>query len=83
MNDLPIVRIEWDDSTDVVRWYTRDDLTQFDVKHCVSVGYLLHESDTALYIVQSDDRDEEESDRHFNNTMIIPKVSVTKREVIR
>jgi len=79
---LSIVRVEWVDSTNIVRWNTKADLTACLPKHCASVGFLLHETDDAIWIVQSDDRDSDDEDRNFNNTMVIPKIAITKREVI-
>ena len=82
MTALPVVRVEWDDSTQIIRWLRRDEIVECEVKHCVSVGFLLHEDERQVWLVQSDDQDASDDDRHFNNALAIPKVAITKRETI-
>ena len=79
---MNIERIEWDDSNGVVHWFTLDEIKKISEKQIVSVGYVIHETATAVYLAQSDDRDPDESDRHFNFTMIIVKSAIKKREVL-
>lgn len=80
--NLSIERVEWDDSTNIIRWLRRDEIVECEVKHCVSVGFLLHEDAKQVWLVQSDDQDAEDDDHHFNNAVAIPKVAITRREVI-
>ena len=47
---MKLVRIEWNDAVCDSGWIVADYAKTKEVEHCVTVGYLFHETETAYYI---------------------------------
>lgn len=73
--------VEWVDSTGISRWDKRSSVVATKPLRPTSVGYVVHETDEALYLAQSFDRNDTET-QQFDHVMIIPTVSVISRRVI-
>lgn len=76
MNDapsFPLVWIEWADAQSVDAWSGVDALTQGS-RSCVTVGFLVKETEHELYVSGTSGGDE------FCCTMIIPQSCVTLRK---
>ena len=73
--------VEWVDSTGISRWDKRSSVEATKPLRPTSVGYVVHETDEALYLAQSFDRNDEET-QQFDHVMIIPMVAVISRRQI-
>ena len=79
---MNIERIEWVDSNGMARWYTLADIIELlPLAGCTSVGFVVRETDDGLWLSMSYDH-QEGDEQHFDHTTVIPKVAITKREVI-
>jgi len=77
--EMPIEYIEWIDSNFTGRWDTKE-IYDEQVKLpflCRSVGFVLHESDDRVALLQS------EADSSFSNAITIPKLAITKRRRLK
>ena len=79
---MNIERVEWVDSSGNGRWRTRAEiLSSVPLSCCTTVGFVLDENDEAIWLIQSYD-EQVGDEQNVNNTLVIPKVAITKREVI-
>lgn len=79
---LPLVVVEWEDTTNVGNWLNQDELAEFVTDgswRCVNVGYLVHEDDDCVVLSA---RLADDSDRHVGLTERIPKRAIVTRRIV-
>lgn len=77
----PLLMIEWVDSCGSSGWHSPADYEDWEPSACVSVGWLMRETDQGLaiapHVSNVDERDEK-----VDGLFMIPKVAITKRTVL-
>lgn len=81
MPELKMVLVEWIDSSANGRWLTHEAMSTLVLSKCITIGYLMHEDEEKVVVAQSIDISEVPP--NFNNTMMIPKVAITKQSFLR
>lgn len=71
-----IERIEWIDSNSYNGWHNPQ-ITEYEPLKCISYGILIHEDDHQVTLAGSF-----ESETQCADTMTIPKVCISKRELL-
>jgi len=74
---MKLVRIEWNDAVCESSWLHADYAKQKSVEHCVTVGYLFHETELAYYITST-----QGSELGILGYTIIPKGMAVKYEAL-
>ena len=75
---FPVVYVEWLDSSHKPEWHTLSE-TQHPSDKCVSVGFLVDETDDWITFIQSCTNREKDANDQADASMTIPKVAITKR----
>lgn len=79
---MNIERVVWMDSNGLARWYTKAEVLHLlPVATCTTVGFIMHETDDALWLALSYDH-QDGDERHFDHVTVIPKLAITVREVL-
>ena len=73
--------VEWIDSTGVGGWNKATEVRAATLLRPTTIGFVLHETDDALYLTPTHDGQEGEALR-VDDTMIIPKVAILSRRVV-
>lgn len=68
----PLVVITWEDSVGYDGWCTLDEIIATELSEHVAVGFLVHETEDALYITQSYD----EVNENYGAVQVIAKSAV-------
>ena len=77
---MNIELVEWIDSAGETGW-GRLSAHRLTYMNCQTVGFVVHETDAEVGLMQSHD-DQEGDSRGYHNLMVIPKVAITTRRVI-
>lgn len=75
----PIERVTWVDSASIDAWHSLEELKRLtsEVYACVSVGYLVHETEDSIVVASTTGEQE-----RLCSAMQIPKVAILRRELI-
>lgn len=79
---LRIEYVEWVDSNGMGRWFTVAEIVaQLPLAVCTTVGFVVHETGDGLWLALSHDH-QQGDELHYDHVTVIPKVAITKREVL-
>jgi hypothetical protein len=77
---LPLVEVVWSDIVASSSWYDDKDVTEMRPEKCVSVGFLVRETEELVTLVSTYSP---EGDDRWANTICIPKGCILKKLRIR
>lgn len=78
MTRFPMRYVEWDDSSSISHWHTMKQALEHEVDRCVTVGFLLAETEDAVTLSMSLTNRKDAADDSAGDTICIPKVAITK-----
>ena len=73
MDEIKIVRIKWNDTTHYQGWHKPDELDNMSPLIIESVGWLIRENETAIFLAMS------HGEYRIGDILIIPKKMVLER----
>ena len=74
--------VEWIDSSASSGWQSCEDAAKIEPDPCMSVGFVIHETDDHLTLLQSVTNRKSGKD-HADHVLAIPKCSITRTVVLR
>ena len=76
--------VEWIDSTSTHGWESIEDTLKMKENiTCFTLGWLLHEDKNVIVMVLNYDLVDKDRVNHVNNSIVIPKVCITKRRNLK
>lgn len=81
---MEIRYVEWLDSSSTSSWTPLSELKDTTVARCISVGFVVAESEEAVVLMQSFEPARDDDHRDFgDHTITIPKFAITKQTTLR